>query len=160
MFLLFHLKAIGFKKKQCFQLKTLLCFAIISSPLVSWWIIFGKMVWEQVPAVLKFLTLCAWFMADHACWLWVFVLQAILCFSWWEGLSALALMFLILTTTVKACSKAPSVGYASFIGHNIQSGVIFHVAISVSLLVFVVFRLKLTLGCFSAVMLSFRYASD
>lgn len=90
----------------------------------------------------------------------VSVLQAIPCFSWWEGLSALALMFLILTTTVKACSKASSVGYANFLGHNIQSGVIFHVAISVSLLVFVVFRLKLTLGCFSAVMLSFRYASD
>lgn len=76
--LIFQLECVTeFKKTQCFQLKTLLCSAIISSPLVSWWIIFGKMVWEQVPAVLKFLTFCAqWFLADHAWWLWVCVCAA------------------------------------------------------------------------------------
>lgn len=92
---------------------------------------------------------------------YVSMLQAIPCFSWWEGLSALALMCLILTTTVKAFAARPLAwAYANFLGHNIQSGVVFHVAVSVSLLVFVVSRLKLTLGCLSADMLSFRYASD
>lgn len=67
----------------------------------------------------------------------------------WNILSALALVYLILLTTVKACNRASSVGYSGFSGHIIQSGSINLVAICFSL-VFVLTRLKLTLGCLPA----------
>lgn len=65
--------------------------------------------------------------------------------------SAWAFIFLLLLTTVQACSRACSVGYPGFLGHTIQSGSIIHVAVSVSLLAFVLTGLKLTLGCLTAI---------
>lgn len=64
----------------------------------------------------------------------------------WETVSVLALTYPILFTSAKTGSRASSESYPSFLGHIIQSGSMIQVAISVSLLVFVLTRLKLTLG--------------
>jgi len=137
-------------KRSNFQLKALLHLHIISSPLRQQ-VVFGKMVWGQVTPVkfLTFHTQWLWqmqFMDDLTCWLWYVYTAGNSMLVGWESLSALALIYFILLTTVKACSRAFSMGCPSCLRHIIQSGIILHIVISVLPLVFVLTRWKLTLS--------------
>lgn len=150
------------KEKHCFQPKAFFCLPIVC-PL--WW---ARMLYlERCCEGKSLLFSSSWLFTPSGysrCSSWLAsydgfgmsILQAILGFVGWEIPSAWALIFLLLPTTVQVCSKASSVGYPTFLGCIIQSGSIIHVAVSVSLLVFVLTGLKPTLGCLTATPLPSR----
>lgn len=121
------------------------------SPLVSYSAIFGKMLWGQVPAVLKFL-------AFHSQWLWQMQFMAGLMWWLWEcphcrqlwvcwAGDSLCLSF-NLPPSPNKCSGLQQGELSKLLRTLSSLGVLFML---LYLLVFAPTGLKLTLGCLTAI---------